>query len=313
MEIREIINLPENQRLLEAFCDAVGVAAAVIDTEGEILVKARWKRVCTDFHRAHDGSCARCIESDTELAAGLLAQEEYTLYKCRNGLNDAASPILIDGEHVANAFAGQFLTEEPDMEFFRAQAKEFGFDEEEYLAAVREVPVVDEDKLPAMARFLVTFAQIVTKTAMDHRSRLEAEQRLAQSAHEILEISAPVIPVWEGVVAAPLIGTLDSQRTQVFMERLLEGIVEHQAQFALVDITGVPTVDTQTAQHLIEAIASARLLGTRVILTGVRPAIAQTLVHLGIELGDVPTRSTLSAGIALALEGMGLEVAGQPH
>jgi PAS domain S-box-containing protein len=137
---------------------------------------------------------------------------------------------------------------------------------------------------------------------------MRTESKLAQQAQEILEISTPVIQVWEGIVVAPLIGMLDSQRTQQFMERFMNSIVETNSPVAMVDITGVPAVDTQTAQHLIEAITAAKLLGTKVILTGVRPAIAQTLVHLGIDLSDVITRSSLSSGLKVALEMLNLEV-----
>ena len=135
-----------------------------------------------------------------------------------------------------------------------------------------------------------------------------AEDRIAEQTREILEISTPVMQVWQGVVVAPLIGSLDSDRTQRFMERLLEGIVETNSPVALVDITGVPTLDTQTAQHLIETITAAKLLGARVVLTGVSPTIAQTLVHLGIDLSDIDTRSSLAAGLRLALDIMGLQV-----
>ncbi len=110
------------------------------------------------------------------------------------------------------------------------------------------------------------------------------------------------------MVAAPLIGVLDSQRTQQFMERLLNRIVETNSPVALVDITGVPTIDTQTAQHLIETITAVRLLGAQVVLTGVRPAIAQTLVHLGINLAGIVTRSSLAGGLAVALELLDLQV-----
>jgi len=114
--------------------------------------------------------------------------------------------------------------------------------------------------------------------------------------------------VWQGVVVAPLIGSLDSQRTQQFMERLLNRIVETNSPLALVDIMGVPTIDTQTAQHLIETISAVRLLGAQVVLTGVRPAIAQTLVHLGIDLSGILTRSSLAAGLRVALDMLSLEV-----
>jgi rsbT co-antagonist protein RsbR len=118
-----------------------------------------------------------------------------------------------------------------------------------------------------------------------------------------------VVRVWEGIILAPVIGSLDSQRTQQFMERLLQGIVDTGSSVALVDITGVPAVDTQTARHLVESVAAVRLIGADVILTGVRPAIAQTLVHLGVDLAGITTRASLAAGLLAALETLNLHVA----
>ena len=134
------------------------------------------------------------------------------------------------------------------------------------------------------------------------------EDAIARQTQEIMELSTPVVQVWEGVVIAPLIGILDSQRTQNFMEKFLDALVTTESSLALLDITGVPTVDTQTAQHLFEAITAARLLGTRVILTGVRPNIAQTMVHLGIDLSGVITKSSLAAGMRACFHLLGLEV-----
>jgi len=142
----------------------------------------------------------------------------------------------------------------------------------------------------------------------DITDRKRQEEIIRRQAEEILSLSTPVVQVWNGVVTAPLIGTLDSDRTQRFMEDLLSAIVEREAQVALVDITGVPTIDTVTAQHLIETISAVRLLGARVVLTGVRPSIAQTLVHLGIDLSDVTTRSSLAAGLEVALRLLDLQV-----
>jgi PAS domain S-box-containing protein len=146
------------------------------------------------------------------------------------------------------------------------------------------------------------------KITRDLTDRKRAEERIQQQTKEILELSTPVMQVWQGVVVAPLIGSLDSERTQRFMERLLNRIVETNSPVALVDIMGVPTVDTKTAQHLIETIGAVRLLGAQVVLTGVRPAIAQTLVHLGIDLSGIITRSSLSAGLKVALDALDLEV-----
>jgi PAS domain S-box-containing protein len=157
--------------------------------------------------------------------------------------------------------------------------------------------------------------QGVFAAARDITERRKAEETLAKQteviqrqAQEILEISTPVMQVWEGVLVAPLIGILDSPRTQRFMERLLQHIVETNSPMALVDVTGVPTIDTQTAQHLIDTISAVRLLGAQVVLTGIRPAIAQTLVHLGVDLSGITTRSSLSGGLLVAMDSLGLQV-----
>jgi rsbT co-antagonist protein RsbR len=142
----------------------------------------------------------------------------------------------------------------------------------------------------------------------DITERKQAEATIARQAQEIIEVSTPVVQVWEGVIAAPLIGMLDSRRTEQFMERLLQRIVETNSPVALVDITGVPTLDTQTAQHLVETVTAVRMLGAQVVLTGVRPTLAQTLVHLGVDLSNIVTRSSLSAGLRVALEILDLQV-----
>lgn len=147
------------------------------------------------------------------------------------------------------------------------------------------------------------------KITRDFTDRREAEEKIKKQAQEILEMATvPVVQVWEGIVLVPLIGTLDSTRTQQLMERLLQRITESNSAVAVIDITGVPTIDTQTAQHLIETISAVRLLGAEVVLTGVRPVIAQTLVHLGIDLSNVITRSSLATGLGMALELINLKV-----
>lgn len=147
------------------------------------------------------------------------------------------------------------------------------------------------------------------KVTRDLSDRRAMEEELRTQSQEILEMATvPIVQVWEGVVLVPLIGTLDSQRTQQLMERLLNRITETGSPVAVLDITGVPTVDTQTAQHLIETISAVRLLGAEVVLTGVRPIIAQTLVHLGIDLSNVITRASLAAGLRMALATLHLTV-----
>ncbi len=127
------------------------------------------------------------------------------------------------------------------------------------------------------------------------------EQVIERQQQELLDLSTPVIKLWDGIVAVPLIGTLDSERTQVVMENLLESIVQNEATVAIIDITGVPTVDTLVAQHLLKTVAAARMMGAECIISGIRPQIAQTIVHLGVDLGNVTTKSTLADALRIAL------------
>jgi rsbT co-antagonist protein RsbR len=134
------------------------------------------------------------------------------------------------------------------------------------------------------------------------------ESVIARQQEELIELSTPVVELWPGVLALPLIGTLDSERTQVVMETLLERLVATGSSIAVIDITGVPTVDTLVAQHLLKTVSAAQLMGADCIISGIRPQIAQTIVHLGIDLSAVATKASLSDAFALALKRRGLTV-----
>jgi len=134
------------------------------------------------------------------------------------------------------------------------------------------------------------------------------EELIARQQRELLELSTPVVALWEGILGVPLIGTLDSERTQVIMENLLQRIVDTGASIAIIDITGVPTVDTLVAQHLLKTVSAARLMGAECIISGIRPQIAQTIVHLGVDLGNVVTKATLADALILALARVGAAV-----
>jgi len=136
-------------------------------------------------------------------------------------------------------------------------------------------------------------------TEMHQKTR---EEVIARQQQELLELSTPVVSLWKDILALPLIGTLDSARTQVVMESLLQKIVETSAAIAIIDITGVPTVDTLVAQHLLKTVAAARLMGADCIISGIRPQIAQTIVHLGVDLGSVITKATLADAFMVALK-----------
>ncbi len=134
------------------------------------------------------------------------------------------------------------------------------------------------------------------------------EELITRQQQELMELSTPVVKLWDGILALPIIGTLDSARTQVVMENLLQTVVATNSKYAIIDITGVPTVDTLVAQHLLKTITAARLMGAECIISGVRPQIAQTIVHLGINLEDVVTKAKLSDAFALALQRSGRTV-----
>ncbi|PKN04779.1 MAG: hypothetical protein CVU74_05150 [Deltaproteobacteria bacterium HGW-Deltaproteobacteria-9] len=183
--IAEMLNVDKFQRLLEDFCDSVGIASAIIDLQGTVIASARWQRACTDFHRVNEKTCVRCIESDTELALNLNEGKNFSVYRCKNGLTDAASPIIVEGKHVANTFVGQFFTSLPDMDYFRRQAEECGLDVEQYLAAIRDVPVVAENKLEPVLGFLVGVAQTVAAMSMERNRAKQAESSIAQQIEMI--------------------------------------------------------------------------------------------------------------------------------
>ena len=131
---------------------------------------------------------------------------------------------------------------------------------------------------------------------------------IVRQQQELLELSTPVVKLWDGILALPLIGTLDSERTQVVMETLLQALVETGSTIAIIDITGVPTVDTRVAQHLIQTVSAARLMGADCLISGIRPQIAQTIVHLGVTLPDVVTKATLADAFVAALDRLGRHV-----
>ncbi|MEV5492662.1 STAS domain-containing protein [Streptomyces bobili] len=169
---------------------------------------------------------------------------------------------------------------------------------------VADLPDVPAERLrestEALTVLMGTLRLVVMETALTEVQSLIDRQQM-----QLLEVATPIIRLWDGIVAVPLIGTLDSARSQVVMETLLEAVVDQQARYAILDITGVPTVDSLVAQHLMKTVAAVRLMGAECVVSGIRPAIAQTIVHLGLDLGTVITRAGLADALAYALHGLG--------
>ncbi|WP_396984035.1 STAS domain-containing protein [Nonomuraea sp. WAC 01424] len=170
--------------------------------------------------------------------------------------------------------------------------------------------VVEADGLAEALRGFIWFSRLIDdlglltfETFADAREKIIMDQ-----AEQLLELSTPVVKLWDGIVAVPLIGTLDSARTQVVMEKLLQTLVDTGAEHAVIDITGVPAVDTQVAQHLLKTVVAARLMGAECVISGIRPQIAHTIVTLGIEFGDIVTKASLADALAHAFRRSGVQV-----
>ncbi|MBQ1050865.1 STAS domain-containing protein [Micromonospora sp. C51] len=198
-------------------------------------------------------------------------------------------------------------------EFSRGQARQ-GFSATETATgvfALKEalLTLLEAEQSVATLRDYVAFSALVDQMGLFTfetfvRTR---ESLIADQAEQLLELSTPVVKLWEGVVAVPLVGTLDSARAQVVMERLLQTLVDTGSPYAIIDITGVPAVDTQVAQHILKTVVAARLMGADCIISGIRPQIAQTIVALGIEFGDIATKASLADALRHVLRLTGVD------
>jgi diguanylate cyclase (GGDEF)-like protein/PAS domain S-box-containing protein len=181
----DLVDIPKLQALLDSFHQVIGIGNAVIDKDGRVIAHAGWQAACTDFHRAHPDSCQRCIESDTTLVERLRAGADYVVYDCLNGLVDTASPIVVNGMHLASVFTGQFLTRPPDLAFFRAQARQFGFDEAKYLEAIARVPVIPRERVEKTTQLCARLAATLAESGMDRLRQKRATEELLRLNAEL--------------------------------------------------------------------------------------------------------------------------------
>ncbi|MFA6444543.1 MAG: PocR ligand-binding domain-containing protein, partial [Sterolibacterium sp.] len=177
----DLVDVASLQTLMDSFHKVIGLANAIIDLDGVVITHSGWQDLCTRYHRVNPETCRRCIESDTSLAFSMTRGEHYAAYRCLNGLVDTASPIIVAGQHVANIFTGQFFVAPPDLEFFRLQARQFAFDEAEYLAAVARVPVIAEERVEDITGVYAQLAQMLAANGLDRLHQLQAERRLEEA------------------------------------------------------------------------------------------------------------------------------------
>lgn len=274
--------------------EASGLTSLIAQQEADIL--SEWLRGLTaqgaDMRLSRtelESQCRDVLSMLRQAVAGDVLDKTSPAYeKLRGLLGDISRSRAIQGFMPTETATFVFSLKEP---LFQRIRKTYGNNAE------------------AVARDTWTLTQLIDQLGLHvmevyQRSR---EEVILRQQEEISELSTPVVKLWDGILALPLIGTLDSARTQVVMENLLQSIVDHAADIAIIDITGVPTVDTLVAQHLLKTVAAARLMGADCIISGIRPQIAQTMVHLGVEL-TVVSKANLADAFAIALHRTGRAV-----
>ena len=180
-KLAQLIDIPKLQVILDSLFDASGIISAILDIDGSILTASGWQDICVNFHRCNLKTRLACHESDAYITSHLKEGERFVLYQCGSGLVDGASPIVVDGKHLGNVFTGQLFLEKPDVEFFRKQAKAFGFDEKEYLDALARVPVLPREKVEKELNFLAQFAEMLAAAGLKQKRLLEAQKALRES------------------------------------------------------------------------------------------------------------------------------------
>lgn len=181
----ELVDVADLQTLMDSLHQVIGIANAIIDTDGVVITSSGWQDTCVKFHRVNPQSCANCIESDTSLAKSMFKGEAFAIYNCLNGLVDTAMPIVVAGQHVANVFTGQCFTAPPDIDFFRHQARQFGFEESGYLEAVAKVPVLSKQRLESITKLYAQLAHILACNGLDRLRQRRAAVELTALNNEL--------------------------------------------------------------------------------------------------------------------------------
>jgi rsbT co-antagonist protein RsbR len=232
--------------------------------------------------------------------AELSAQSSEFLHLLRRGLTNGGTQVASSAYDAVREFLGNLSRSRALQGFSPSETATFVFSLKQPLFKTlnRDKSITPTDLAKATWTITILLDELGLFTFEQYQK--SREEVILRQQREITELSTPVVKLWDGVLALPIIGTLDSERTQVVMENLLQHIVDEGAEIAIIDITGVPTVDTLTAQHLLKTVSAARLMGADCIISGIRPQIAQTIVHLGVDL-NVVSKATLADAFAVAL------------
>ena len=183
-KLNDIIDIDKLQDLLQKYTDSTGVATAVLDLEGNVKIATGWQDICTKFHRMHPEAKMRCYECDVDLANKLKGGQKYNVYKCLNGLVDVAIPLFVNNTHIGNIFSGQYLSDKPDIDFFKKQAEKFGFDENEYLNALAKVPIFSDEQAKSNMEFLSSFASFIGEAGLTKQNLIQLSKNQEQRINE---------------------------------------------------------------------------------------------------------------------------------
>lgn len=198
-KLAEVLDTPNMQALMDAFYEATGIPSSIITVDGQILTGSGWQEICLNFHRRHPEAELACVTSDTSVQEELMSGKKYVIYRCPHGLVDAAAPIIIDGEHVANFFTGQFLFEKPGVEqihFYRNQAGKYDFNESAYLDALDKVPIIQEQRIESVLNYLTKFAELIGQMSLNHKKEMEATVALRESEQRFRQLSENIREVF---------------------------------------------------------------------------------------------------------------------
>jgi len=301
MKLIDLVDVDTLEQLQRSFCKATGMSIGITDLEGNPIVPSKdfWTRLCTFYHRQTPEGEENCHRNDARAGAEAARTRKPFIYRCNRGLIDFAVPVEMKGELIAYMSGGQVLDEEPDLEKFGRQAEELGIEDVDgYLEAVKEINVIPKARIEGAANLLHIIANTISQLAYQRLIQKEKADEMEKTAEALL---TPIVPITDNILIMPLIGTIDTPRSQKIMESLLHGISQHQAQVVIIDITGVPMVDTSVANHLLQTARAAAMLGSRVVLVGISAEIAQTIIQLEIDLSDITTIADLRGGVEFAL------------
>ena len=268
------------------------------------ILKQREAEILKDWVELQSNDAAR--RPDLINGADLHRQSKQFLSALRQAVISGIEDVMAPNWKEVRQIVEDISSSRARQGFTPAETATFVFSLKQPLFRALQNSAADRDRGAEFWKITVMLDRLgLLCTEYYQKSR---EGIISRQQRELLELSTPVVKLWDGVLALPLIGTLDSERTQIVMESLLQTIVDTGAAIAIIDITGVPTVDTLVAQHLLKTVAAARLMGAECIISGIRPQIAATIVHLGVDLNSVATKATLADAFALALRRTGQSV-----